>query len=290
MNDAIVASLFHLAAIKGNIELLQHYIDQGTFVDEPNDEASNTLPGSTALYCAVAYCTLPSVAFLLNHGADPSALCKGISPLHQAIFNTKDIFVGFADSATESHSINIIRRLLQSRKIDPNLQSTDIQEDQQISLIKLGDTPLHLLVRLFFLNLEILALRVRVPLALSGGNGLAWGVSQPHAMDLLSFSRWEAQQKQDNLAAQRKRDNYFRCFILLLYDSRIDVNIKNADGQSTFDLWLQQSNNLGPNKVKRLQATKLLNFIQSSIIFAGAKFERNPTTYTLTPDQYKVSR
>src|SRR5579862_1690006 len=83
------------AAAKGaDVAALKVLLDQGTPVDERNDD------GQTALMHAAANGSLEAVDMLLTHGADPSAL------------STNALGSNVLSWSTESHNTQIVKKLV----------------------------------------------------------------------------------------------------------------------------------------------------------------------------------
>ena len=74
---------FHFATRAGNIEAMKALLDAGVDVNEPLAD------GTSPLVLAVISNKLDAAAFLLDHGADPSAAGQGWTALHQLVWTRR---------------------------------------------------------------------------------------------------------------------------------------------------------------------------------------------------------
>jgi hypothetical protein len=84
--------LFHLAALSGTPDVLQFLVDTGSSVNEPFISELNDYHQYTALHFAVSSANTVAIHWLLQNGADVSAMtATGQTSLHIALSNSPDV-------------------------------------------------------------------------------------------------------------------------------------------------------------------------------------------------------
>jgi cytochrome c len=84
MNEETDVDRFINAVVKGNISVVEGFLDNGADIEQ-------TLNDWTALHYAVENEQVEMVKLLLRRGADPDAMCGGWRPLHHAVDMEADV-------------------------------------------------------------------------------------------------------------------------------------------------------------------------------------------------------